>query len=256
MDIVKHNSTAWDKASKTNLAQWTNPVSTQVIKNARNGISQVLLTDTKFVPEEWYMPVKGKNILCLACGGGQQAPVFSAMGANVTVIDISESQLNGDRMVAKRENLTIKIINNDMCDLSIFSDESFDMIFHPISNCYIPNPNIVWKECYRVLKKGGTLLSGFVNPLLYIFDVDAFDNNILKVSNSIPYSDLEQLPKEQLNERIANNDTLEFGHTLDTLIGGQINVGFALTGFYEDICNNELLDKHINSRIATRAVKL
>ncbi len=256
MDIVKYNSIAWDLASETNLEEWTKPVNTEVIANARNGISEILLTNEKFVPQDWYMPIRDKKVLCLACGGGQQAPVFSALGAVVTVTDISDNQLNRDKMVAERENLDMEIIKCDMCDLSQFSDESFDMIFHPISNCFIPNPNLVWKECHRVLKKGGTLLAGFVNPVLYLFDMDDFDAGILTVSNKIPYSDIEQLPKEQLEERIKNNDTLEYGHTLETLIGGQVDVGFAVIGFYEDICCQEVLDKHICSSIATKAIKL
>ncbi len=107
-----------------------------------------------------------------------------------------------------------------------------------------------------MLKKGGTLLSGFVNPILYLFDMDDFDSGKLTITNKIPYSDIEHLPKEQLQKRIDNGDVLEFGHTLETLIGGQTDVGFAVTGFYEDISQHEILDKHINSSIATRAVKL
>lgn len=254
MDIIKHNSVAWDKVSGTNLEQWSKPVSSEVIASARNGISQILLTNSKFVPQEWYMPIKDKKVLCLACGGGQQAPIFSAMGADVTITDISENQLNGDRLVMQREHLDMKIINCDMCDLSIFEDETFDMIFHPISNCFIPNPKLVWQECHRVLKKGGILLSGFINPVLYIFESD--DYGILTVSNKIPYSDIEQLPKNVLDKRIANHDTLEYGHTLETLIGGQTDVGFAIIGFYEDISHHKVLDKHIFSSIATKSIKL
>ncbi len=256
MDITNHNSKAWDKVQGTGLEEWSRPVSSEIIEDARKGISEILLTNAKAVPQDWYTPIKGKKVLCLASGGGQQAPVFAAMGAIVTVMDISENQLAGDRMVAERENLDIEIIKGDMCDLSIFKDESFDMIFHPISNCFIPDPNSVWRECYRVLKKGGELLSGFINPILYLFDMDDFDNGILTVANTIPYSDVEQLPKDDLEKRIANNDVLEYGHTLDTLIGGQTAVGFAITGFYEDICNQEVLDKHIKSSIATKAMKV
>ncbi len=256
MDITKHNTIAWNKAGETDLAEWARPVSTEIIAKARQGISSILLTNTKAVPTDWYMPIKGKKVLCLASGGGQQAPVLAALGANVTLADISESQLNGDRMVKERENLNLEIINCDMRDLAPFADESFDLIFHPISNCFIPNPEPVWQECYRVLKKGGILLAGFINPVLYIFDMDDFDNGLLTVAKKIPYSDIEQLDPSQLKKRIANHDTLEFGHSLETLIGGQTKLGFAIIGFYEDICQAEVLDKHICSSIATRAVKL
>jgi hypothetical protein len=48
---------------------------------------------------------------------------------------------------------------------------------------------------------------------------------------------------------------LEFGHTLDDQIGGQIIAGFVLTGFYEDIDPDTILSKHIPAYIATKAIK-
>ncbi len=256
MDITKHNTIAWNKAGQTNLAEWATPVSAEIIAKARQGLSSILLTNTKAVPQDWYMPIKGKKVLCLASGGGQQAPVLAALGAKVTLADISESQLNHDRMVNERDKLNMEIINCDMHDLSQFAAESFDLIFHPISNCFIPNPEPVWQQCYRVLKKGGLLLAGFVNPVLFIFDMDDLDNGLLTVANKIPYSDLEQLKPERLKERLDNYETLEFGHSLESLIGGQTKLGFAIIGFYEDICQAEVLDKHICSSIATKAIKL
>lgn len=254
MNIVKHNSVAWDKAS--GLEKWTKPVSSEVIQRAKDGSCEILLTNSKFVPENWYMPVKGKKILCLACGGGQQAPIFSALGGDVVVIDISEKQLQGDRVVKEREGLNMEIIKGDMCDLSMFANETFDMIFHPISNCFIPDPTLVWKESYRVLKKGGTLLSGLVNPILYLFDLEKIEQGKLIVTNTIPYSDIDQLPKDQLEKRILNKETLEYGHSLETLIGGQTAEGFAIIDFYEDISYSDTLDKYINSSFATKGIKI
>lgn len=254
MDIKQHNSIAWDKDD--GFEEWKKPVSSDVIKDARSGIAEVLLTNSKPVPSEWYMPIEGKRVLCLASGGGQQAPVFAAMGADVTVTDLSLGQLNKDKMVMERDNLSMEIIQRDMCDLSIFNDESFDIVFHPISNCFIENPNLVWSECYRVLRKGGLLLSGFLNPLLFLFDLKDMEKGKLNITNTIPYSDIEQLSKDDLEERIKNNDTLEYGHTLETQIGGQTSAGFAIIDLYEDISHDEVIDKHIKSSMATKAVKL
>jgi hypothetical protein len=99
-------------------------------------------------------------------------------------------------------------------------------------------------------------MAGFCNPLLYIFDFDEWDNNKkLVVKHHIPYSDLEQLPEEQLNQKIESKQTLEFGHSLEDQIGGQISVGFMIDGFYEDNAGGDLLDPYINTFIATRAIK-
>lgn len=133
-------------------------------------------------------------------------------------------------MVAKRDNLDLRIEKGDMRDLSRFEDERFDLLYHPVSNCFIDNVGKVWKECYRVLNPDGVLIAGFVNPLVYIFDLEEWEKNKnLVVNKSIPYSDLEQLPKEQLEERIKTNDT--------KLGGG-------------------LLDSYIDTYIATRSIRL
>ncbi len=42
----------------------------------------------------------GKKVLCLAGGGGQQSAVFSLLGAQVTVLDLTPEQLEGDRQAA------------------------------------------------------------------------------------------------------------------------------------------------------------
>ena len=107
-----------------------------------------------------------------------------------------------------------------------------------------------------MLKPGGTLLSGIINPVMYLFDFHEWDNNQrLVLRYSIPYSDLEQLPPEQFQERMETKGTLEFGHSLEDQIGGQIDAGFLIAGFYEDGAGGDLLDPHINTFIATRAVK-
>lgn len=256
MDILKHNSIAWDNEVR-NKNKWTIPVTSDEVENAKNGEYTLLLTPTKAVPIEWTSNLKEKNVLCLASGGGQQGPIFAALGANVTVFDNSKEQLLKDKMVSERDNLHIHLEKGDMRDLSRFEDETFDFIFHPVSNCFIDDIKAVWKECYRVLKKGGILISGFTNPLIYIFDLYEWEkNNKLIIKNHIPYSDIEQLPKDQLKERLDINDTLEFGHSLQSQIGGQIDSGFLISGFYEDNSGGDLLDKYINTYIATKSIKL
>ncbi|MGX4600338.1 class I SAM-dependent methyltransferase [Faecalimicrobium sp. JNUCC 81] len=256
MDILKHNSIAWDNEVR-NKNKWTIPVTSDEVENAKNGEYTLLLTPTKAVPREWTSNLKEKNVLCLASGGGQQGPIFAALGANVTVFDNSKEQLLKDKMVSERDNLHIHLEKGDMRDLSRFEDETFDFIFHPVSNCFIDDIKAVWKECYRVLKKGGILISGFTNPIIYIFDLYEWEkNNKLIIKNHIPYSDIEQLPKDQLKERLDINDTLEFGHSLQSQIGGQIDSGFLISGFYEDNSGGDLLDKYINTYIATKSIKL
>jgi hypothetical protein len=142
-----------------------------------------------------------------------------------------------------------------MADLSVFSDAQFDLIVHPISNVFVPDVGPVWREVFRVLRPGGSLLAGFMNPVYYLFDSFALERGELRVTHRIPYSDQDSLTDKERAMLAEQNAPLEFGHTLDDQIGGQIAAGFVLTGFYEDTDPETILGKHISSYVATKATK-
>lgn len=254
MKYIDENRKIWDRRSENNDI-WSVPVTSEMIDRAREGVWSIVLTPTKPVPADWFPEkLEGARILCLASGGGQQGPILSVAGADVTVLDNSKVQLGKDEFVAARDNLAIRTVQGNMQDLSMFEDESFDCIVHPWSNGYIDDVRPVWKECARVLKKNGLLLSGFGNPVSCIFNVGKFERGILEVENTIPYADIDHLDDPE-TKAIAEADGYIWSHTLEDLIQGQIEAGFAIVGFYEDI-GGSALDKYINSSIATKAVKL
>jgi SAM-dependent methyltransferase len=204
----------------------------------------------------WFPALKGQDVLCLASGGGQQAPILAAAGANVTVLDNSPRQLEQDRRVAAREALVIATVQGDMADLSMFPDASFDLIVNPVSNCFAPDVRRVWAEAYRVLRHGGALLAGFNNPVVYIFDLELAERGHLQVKNALPYSDLVSLTEEQKRRCVEQGNPFEFSHSLEDQIGGQLDAGFLLAGFYEDYSPGEVIADYMPTFIATRAVKL
>jgi hypothetical protein len=89
----------------------------------------------------------------------------------------------------------------------------------------------------------------------HLFDVSALERGELRVAHRIPYSDRESLSGEERARLVEQGTPLEFGHTLDDQIGGQLAAGFVLTGFYEDIDPDTILGEHIPSYIATKALK-
>jgi len=256
LDYTKINAQSWDKKVEENHI-YTSAVSSEEVQRARDGNIQIYLTPSKPIPRDWYPEIlEGKDVLCLASGGGQQGPLIAACGCNVTVFDISEKQLQQDNMVAKRDNLNIKTLQGDMRDLSAFDDDSFDMIIHPWSNSYVDSVLPVWLESYRVLRKGGVLLSGFANPIESIFDLEDMREGKLTIRHSIPYSDLTSLSEQELKRVILDKgESIAFGHTLHDQIQGQIDAGFLIGGFYEDISYTPL-DEYINASICTKAIKL
>ncbi|MEP7149429.1 MAG: class I SAM-dependent methyltransferase [Acidobacteriota bacterium] len=257
IDPVQYNSFAWDKAVDGSDC-WTIPVSAEIIAAARRGDWSVVLTPVKAVPREWFGEITGKDLLCLASGGGQQAPVFAAAGANVTSFDNSARQLEQDQFVADRDNLKIRIEKGDSADLSRFSDGSFDLIFHPCSNCFMPDLRPIWNECFRVLRPPGILLTGFTKPEVFIFDQFEEDRTgNLVVANSLPYSDEKALSAEDLQKKMQLCEPLEYSHTLEEQLGGQTDAGFHIVGLYEDYWNNarRAIDRYMPAFVATRAVK-
>ena len=109
------------------------------------------------------MKSQGKKILGLACGGGTAGSRFCCKGYDVTIMDFSKSQLERDEMVSKTRRLKINTVQGDMTKAFPFEDETFDIVFNPVSNVYIEDLENMYKEASRVLKKGGLLMVGFMN---------------------------------------------------------------------------------------------
>jgi SAM-dependent methyltransferase len=257
MDIPEYNRKAWDGLVEKD-DPWTRAVDEKTIAAARAGNWSIVLTPVKPVPRNWFPPsLQDKQVLCLASGGGQQGPVLAAAGAIVTVFDNSAKQLKQDELVALREGLSVRTELGDMCDLTRFPAQTFDLIIHPVSNLFVESLTTLWREAARVLKPGGTLLSGFANPLSFIFDLQMMNQGKLVVRHSIPYADGRDIDEEELQNLIlAKNEPLCHGHSLHDQIQGQIEAGFVLTGFYEDKATSSVLNDYIDTFIATKSIKV
>ena len=229
--------------------EWGIPISHETYVKATEGKWDVVLTPTRPVPHEWFGSLAGKKVLGLASGGGQQIPVFAALGAECTVLDYSEKQVESERMVAEREGYPVNLVRADMTKPLPFADESFDLIFHLVSNCYVEEVRPIFRECFRVLKPGGILLGGFDNGINYILD-----EKEEYLQNCLPFNPLKN--PEQMRQLEAAGDGVQFSHTLEEQIGGQLEAGFLLTDVYEDTNGAGRLHEHgIPTFWATRAVK-
>jgi SAM-dependent methyltransferase len=255
MNIIEHNRSAWNRESSQG-SEWAHPVDSSVIQNAKNGHWEVILTPNKPVPSHWFGEVRGRRVLCLASGGGQQAPILAAAGAEVVSFDLSEAQLSKDHFVSEREDLDVRCVQGDMTDMAPFSDGEFDLIFHPVSNVFVPDVAPVWRECYRVLKVGGRLLAGFMNPVFFLFDHES-DADKLVVKFKLPYREPENLSSAGKAAVEEEGRALEFGHSLESQIGGQLLAGFVLRDLYEDYWSDEAtpLNRFSPTYIATWAEK-
>ena len=229
--------------------EWGVPVTHEQYAAALRGEWDVLLTPTKPVPHAWFGGLKGKRVLGLASGGGQQIPIFAALGAEVTVLDYSEKQLESERLVAAREGYAVDVVRADMTKPLPFADGSFDLVFHPVSNCYVEQVKPIFKECFRVLRPGGALLGGYDNGVNYLVNDDE-----TAIVNTLPFNPLKN--PAQMQQLRDTDCGMQFSHTMEEQLGGQLEAGFRLTDLYEDTNGSgRLHEMGIPCFVAVRAVK-
>ncbi|EFR30454.1 class I SAM-dependent methyltransferase [Eremococcus coleocola] len=229
--------------------EWAKSISHEEYNDAKNGNWNVLLTPTVPVPHEWIGNIKDKKILGLASGGGQQMPIFNALGAKCSVLDYSSKQIESEYKVAKREGYTIEAIEGDMTKKLPFDDETFDIVFHPVSNCYVEDVQHIFNEVYRVLKKGGIFLAGLNNEINYIVD-----QNEKEIVWKMPFNPLKDEKAKEF--MVKENAGMQFSHNMTEQIGGQLKAGFTLVDIYEDTNGfGRLHELNIKTYIATKSIK-
>ena len=219
---------------------WSQPATSEQLQNAREGKLALPFGPGRTIPSEWLSDLRGKKVLCLAGAGGLQAPMLVCAGAEVTVLDLSERMLDRDRAMATQERLDIRIEHGNMCDLSRFEDSSFDLVLNPPSLFYVPDVMQVFREVFRVLKLGGSFIMISTNPIAYVCDYDE-ELGCYKAVNRMPYCSTDHADQ---------GDWVEYGHTMESYIGGQLKCGLVLTGYVESQ-QEDITELYF----ATRAVK-
>ena len=229
--------------------EWGTPIDHETYLRACAGDWQVLLTPTRPVPRAWFGELDGARVLGLASGGGQQCPIFAAAGAQVTVLDYTPAQLESEHLVAEREGYPITCIRADMTKPLPFPDASIDLVFNPVSLCYVREVEPIWREASRVLVPGGALLTGFDTVINYIVDGDEE-----RIRWSLPFD--PTVDAEQAAFLSEDDAGMQFSHTLDEMLGGLLSAGFSIEDLYEDT-NGEgrLHELGIPTYLAVRAVK-
>lgn len=249
MNYTDINADAMDRLVEQGW-EWGKPIDHETWLRARADDWQVVLTPTRPVPREWFGKLGGKRVLGLACGGGQQMPVFAAAGAVCTVLDYSPRQLESERIVAVREGYDIRIVRADMTKPLPFEDGAFDLVFNPVSTCFIREVEPLWRECFRVLAPGGTLLTGFDSFINYAVDF----RDETRLGHRLPFDPVAE--PALMAELAGEGGTVEFSHSLQEQIGGQLRAGFRLVDLYEDTnLTGALREMNIPTYIATRAIK-
>lgn len=197
-------------------------------------------------PEGRLGTLAGKDVLCLACGGGQQSVAFALLGANVTVFDLSQVQLRRDAEAATHYGVNIKIVQGDMRDLSCFDKTSFDIVYQAYSLGFVPDVSTVFQQAASVLRAGGIYYFHCANP--FFIGLSERDWNDEGYTLRHPYLDGAEITYEDQDwvyDRKKTGEPIklprEYRHTLSTLIGGLVEQSFMIlhvsdyTDLYPDL---------------------
>ena len=214
-----HNQRAWDEMVRQRR-RFTSPVRDEDLKDPLSTVDGLGWLGGN---------IDGKSVLCLAAGGGRQSALYASAGARVTVVDLSPAMLALDRQVAAERKLDIQAVEASMDDLSMFQDGQFEIVIHPVSTCYVPNVQEVYRHVARVITDGGIYVSQHKQPVSLQAQTNASAHGY---EIREPYYRTGPLSAVQ-NSRLREEGTLEFLHRWEELIGGLCRSGFVIEDLVE-----------------------
>ncbi len=249
-EIIKQNQVKWDELSRRK-SPYSRPRLDLTMAKAKTWLhKEAYRWDT----------LKGKKILCLASGGGQQSIGFALLGAKVTVVDFSIEQLNKDKLAAGKFDKSLRLIQSDMQDLSMLDNAEFDLIFQSYSINFIPKVDKVFNEVARILKPNGIYDLMFHNPFVHGSWKDSNEGSRWAISELWrgkgyplwqPYKDGSPVKTEDANWNFSNNKQevismkgpQGFRHTLSTIVNSLIYREFEILNIREEVADN--VDDHL-----------
>jgi ubiquinone/menaquinone biosynthesis C-methylase UbiE len=220
-EVAKYNRARWKALAEAN-ALFTRPKLNLDVESAR----KIVDADDRFGD------LTGKDVLCLAGGGGQQSAAFAVLAANVSVFDLSAEQLERDKEIAKHYKKNIQIFQGDMRNLDIFATASFDIVHHPYSLNFVPDANEIFRQVRRILRTGGLYRFNCANPFTMGMERNSWNGEGYVLKNAyfsndeITYNDQDWVYDKNKHEPIPN--PIEYRHSLSNLINGLVDSGFEI----------------------------
>lgn len=228
-DIARRNQAFWrkmatDKGRESN--RYTRPwpdLEVELLQAYIRGDVNVLPEPYTYIyPASVLAQVRDKEVLCLAASGGQQSVVFGLLGARVTVFDLTGEQLETDREMARHHGYDIKTIQGDMRDLSGLEAGTYDLVYHAVSVCFVPDLREVYRQVARVIRPGGIYRVEHCNPATHAVDDDSWDGEGYRILDSYGPG------------RLEDPDTAEFRHLMSDIFNGLVESGFSIRGVWDD----------------------
>jgi 2-polyprenyl-6-hydroxyphenyl methylase/3-demethylubiquinone-9 3-methyltransferase len=109
------------------------------------------------------LPLAGKRVLDVGCGGGLLSEALAAAGAQVTAIDLAPELLNVARLHTLESGVEVDYRQIAVEALAEQAPESFDAITCMEMLEHVPDPGAIIQACARLLKPGGQLFLSTLN---------------------------------------------------------------------------------------------
>lgn len=251
--VSEINSKAWD--IEVENEHWaTIPISTEELEKLEQEGFPISLTGSRYLPTDWLGEVVGKDILCVACGGGQQTLLLALKGANVTSLDNSARQLDRDRESASKHQVVVETILGSMDSAQSYPNHQYDYIILGMGAQFVEDISKVFPLIQERLKTNGTFIGAFVNPVCYLFDWEAYENNKMEIKYKVPYSDLTSISQIERVRVIGEDSPVEFGHSLEQIFRGVTQAGMIIHDYIEEFDAKEKMGEYFPSYFSIKAI--
>jgi ubiquinone/menaquinone biosynthesis C-methylase UbiE len=191
-----------------------NEIASEYLKGEREVIGELKEEDELL--RSRVKDIKGKRLLDLGCGAGNELNYYKSLGTEVKGIDISEKMLGEAR--GRYPLLRDSLILADFNEIP-FLDESFDVVTSRLALHYSMDLEKVFREIFRVLAKGGVAHIFVANPLMS-----------LVYKNNKDYSKQEVVNLPILRKRCVVRQP---SHTFSEYLSEFVLKNFSIEEFYE-----------------------
>jgi ubiquinone/menaquinone biosynthesis C-methylase UbiE len=201
--------------------------------------------------------IKGKRIIDLGCGGGQNAVALAKMGAEVTGVDFSREQIKRAESLAAAQKVSIRFQQADISAIPFIDDQSFDIAISACAISFLERIDLVFTEANRVLNSGGRFILSDMNPLQYLLDEtdrgvtfnDKYYQRSLAMNWSWDFDELNNAPRFRHYVRMISqyiNSLVDSGFTIKKVLEPESTMDTPHLGFSKEIMEEyPYIAKHI-----------